>query len=106
MLVRATCKLLFQPSLCCSLQLAHPRPRAADRMHVTLSHAQRALVRSPFVARHICSGTVLRGTAVEAKRGAKALLELEDEKTEDAVGVAHLNVFDNPYSPRCEQYTV
>lgn len=59
-------------------------------MHVSLSHAQRALVRSPFVARQICSGTVLRGTAVEAKRGAKALLELEDEKTEDAVGMAHL----------------
>lgn len=46
-------------------------------------------MRSPFIVRQVHSGTVLRGTAAEAKRGAKALLDLQDEIEEDAAGNVH-----------------
>lgn len=78
-----------------SMQLP-PTFRPAGKMHVHLSHARRALVRCPFTGRRFQSFTALRGTSVEAKRGAKALLELEDEKVEDAAGMVPLNVATHP----------
>lgn len=62
-------------------------------MHVSLSYASRALIRSPSIVRHVKSGKFLRGSAAEARKGAKALMDLQDELDEEAAGALQYQRF-------------
>lgn len=55
-------------------------------MHVSFSHARQALVRTPSIIEQARCSTMSRDTVAEAKRGAKALMDLQDEIEEDAAG--------------------
>jgi hypothetical protein len=60
------------------------------QVRMALSHTNRVLARCPFTAsfQHRKLGAVLRGVAAEARRGARALAELQEELEEDAAGTA------------------